>query len=232
MGQISDFLYAYQAQSDAERAIIILPEIFGVKDFTRELAGKVQIELGWNGYVLDHFYAVTGEVQTFAYDDMSGMEIMERMTGELFLPLLAQAVGMIQEAQPKLKHLAVWGFCFGGKLAYLSGVNPHVTDIVSCYGGASVQPGFYAGDSVVQALARARYADKSLKILGVYGEHDPMIPAADREKISTLLTESKISHQIKVYDAGHAFFNEDRADRYVEAAAKAAWNDVSNWLKR
>ena len=190
MSQIRDFLFAHGEQSDSERALIILPEIFGVKDFTRELAGKVQIELGWTGYVLDHFYAVTGKIETFSYDDMSGMSIMEQMTGELYLPLLNQAVQAVRERQTQLKRVAVWGFCFGGKLAYLSGVNPSVTDIVSCYGGASVAPGFYAGDSAVQALARARHADKQLRVLGVYGEHDPMIPAADREKADQLLSEA------------------------------------------
>jgi len=230
MSQIRDYLYVHSEQPDSESALIILPEIFGVKDFTRELAGKVQAELGWTGYVLDHFYAVTGKVETFAYDDMSGVSIMEQMTGELYLPLLDQAVHAVREHQPKLKRVAVWGFCFGGKLAYVSGVNPAVTDIVSCYGGASVAPGFYAGDSAVQALARARHADRQLRVLGIYGEHDPMIPAADREKASQLLSEAKLQHEMKTYDAGHAFFNEDREDRYVQTAAQAAWSDISNWL--
>ncbi len=231
MSQIRDFLFAHDEQPDSERALIILPEIFGVKDFTRELAGRVQTELGWTGYVLDHFYAVTGRVETFAYDDMSGMTIMEQMTGELYLPLLDQAVQAVRELQPQLKRVAVWGFCFGGKLAYVSGVNPVVTEIVSCYGGASVTPGFYAGDSAVQALARARHTDKQLRVLGIYGEHDPMIPAADREKAEQLLSEAKLQHDMKVYDAGHAFFNEDRQDRYVHAAAESAWRDISFWLK-
>ena len=230
MSQIADFLYAHSEAPQSKTALIVLPEIFGVKDFTRELAAKVQTELGIDGYVLDHFFAVTGKVQTFAYGDMSGAEIMDQMTGELYLPLLAKAVALIKERQPELERLIIWGFCFGGKLAYLSGVNPAVTDIVSCYGGASVAPGFYAGDSAVQALARARHQDKTLRVLGVFGEHDPMIPAADREKIHALLDEAKIHHDIKTYDAGHAFFNADREDRYVQSAAEEAWSDISAFL--
>lgn len=230
MSQVTDFLYAHTQASQSKAALIILPEIFGVKDFTRELAAKVQTELGIDSYVLDHFYAVTGKVQTFAYDDMSGAEIMDQMTGELYLPHLARAVALVRERQPELERLVIWGFCFGGKLAYLSGVNPAITDIVSCYGGASVSPGFYAGDSAVQALARARHQDKALRVLGIFGEHDPMIPSADREKIHSLLTEAKIQHEIKVYDAGHAFFNADREDRYVQSAAEQAWEDISAFL--
>ncbi|MEI6481509.1 MAG: dienelactone hydrolase family protein [Candidatus Saccharibacteria bacterium] len=231
MSQISEFLYASDVVTSSERALILLPEIFGVKHFTRDLADKVASETNWSGYVLDHFYAVTGKIQVFDYDDAgSGSKIMDQMTGEMFLPLLEKAISLIRERQPDVTRIAVWGFCFGGKLAYLSGVQPAVTDIVSCYGGASTRPGFYAGDSAVAALGRARQSDSELRVLGVFGADDPMIPADDRTKIDEALSSAKIQHDIKAYDAGHAFFNEDRTDRYDATAAQLAWVDIKQFL--
>jgi len=233
MSKLTEFLYAASdATADSEKAIIILPEIYGVKKFTRNLADSVENETGWSSYVLDHFYAVTGQVQEFDYTDMAGgSSIMDQMTGELYLPLLESAIGTIRARQPDLRRLAIWGFCFGGKLAYLSGVNPRVTEIISFYGGASSVPGFYAGDSAVTALSRARQGDTALRILAGYGVDDPMITADDRQKVDAALTVAKLTHKFNIYRAGHAFFNQDREDRYNAIAAQAAQADVWGFLK-
>lgn len=232
MTQLQDYLYAAGDVVSEEKAIVILPEIYGVQDFTRELAGKVQAELGWTGYVLDHFYAETGQVQTFSYDDATpGIEIMNKMTGEKYLALLEKAIAEIHKRQPKVQRIAVWGFCFGGKLAYLSGAQKEVTDIVSFYGGASLADNFYGDNSVIGALSQTRSNDAGLRVFAGFGENDEMIPAADVSMIHEQLDRAGISTEVRVYTAGHAFFNEDRKDRYVETAAKQAWTDVQKFLR-
>lgn len=232
MTQLQDYLYAAGDVVSEEKAIVILPEIYGVQDFTRELAGKVQAELGWTGYVLDHFYAETGQVQTFSYDDATpGIEIMNKMTGEKYLALLEKAIAEIHKRQPKVQRIAVWGFCFGGKLAYLSGVQKEVTDIVSFYGGASLAADFYKGDSVINALTMLRQGDGSLRVFAAFGENDEMIPASDVSTIHEELDQAGILTEVRVYAAGHAFFNEDRTDRYVKPAAEKAWADVQKFLR-
>jgi carboxymethylenebutenolidase len=231
MTQLQPYLYAVDGEMIAEKALIILPEIYGVQDFTRELAQKVQSELGWTGYVLDHFYAVTGKVQTFDYSDTSaGMAVMQQMTGEAYLSLLGEAIDEVMACQPGLVRLAIWGFCFGGKLAYLSGVDTRVTDIVSFYGGASLAPDFYDGKSVVEALTQKRMEDKNLRILAAFGKNDEMIPALDVENIRSQLEQAKITREVNTYPAGHAFFNEDRKDRYVQVASDQAWQDIIKFL--
>jgi len=231
MTQLQPYLYATDGEVVSEKALIILPEIYGVQDFTRELAQKVQSELNWTGYVLDHFYAVTGKVQTFDYSDASaGMAVMQQMTGEAYLSLLDKAIGEVMARQPDLVRLAIWGFCFGGKLAYLSGVNTRVTDIISFYGGASLAPGFYEGQSAVEALTQRRMGDKNLRILAAFGKNDEMIPASDVESICSQLERAKVACGVNTYPAGHAFFNEDRKDRYVQAASDQAWQDVFQFL--
>ena len=232
MTQLTNYLYAAGKVAAGDKALIILPEIYGVQDFTRELAGKVQSELGWTSYVLDHFYAETGKVETFDYDDATpGMEIMQRMTGEKYLALLDKAIAEVQKLQPDVERIAIWGFCFGGKLAYVSGVDHRVTDIVSFYGGASLESGFYQQLSSFWALIDERHHDDTLRIFAAYGRDDAMIPATDVATIQDLLEKDKIQHEVRLYDAGHAFFNEDRADRYNAAAAQKAWMDVKKFLR-
>lgn len=232
MTQLREYLYAAGEVATHDKALIILPEIYGVQDFTRNLAHQVQSELGWTSYVLDHFYAETGQAQTFSYSDPhSGMEIMQKMTGEKFLSLFEEAIVAVQERQPKLQRVAVWGFCFGGKLAYLSGVHPDVTEIVSFYGGASLAQDFYKGGSVIDALAGVRSQDKGLRVFAAFGENDEMIPASNVSAIHERLDKASISTEVQVYAAGHAFYNKDRTDRYNASAAQKAWTDVQKFLQ-
>ena len=231
MTQLQEYLYAAGDAAGSDKTLIILPEIYGVQDFTRELAQKVQVELGWTGYVLDHFYAVTGKPQVFDYADPApGMEIMQDMTGEQYLALLEKAITEIYKRQPNVARIAIWGFCFGGKLAYLSGVDKRVTDIVSFYGGASLAQDFYKGGSVIDALAAVRSQDKELRVFAAFGENDEMIPASDVSAIHERIDQAGIAAEVHVYAAGHAFFNEDRTDRYVAASAEKAWVDVARFL--
>jgi carboxymethylenebutenolidase len=232
MTQLTNYLYAAGKVAAEDKALIILPEIYGVQDFTRELAAKVQSELGWTSYVLDHFYAETGKAQIFDYDDAApGMAIMQKMTGEKYLTLLDKALAEVQKLQPHVARIAIWGFCFGGKLAYVSGVDRRVTDIVSFYGGASLEPGFYQQLSSFWALIDERHHDDALRIFAAYGRDDAMIPATDVATIQDLLEKEKIQHEVRLYNAGHAFFNEDRTDRYDATAAQKAWADVRKFLQ-
>lgn len=107
--QLTDYLYAAPTAGAPDKALIILPEIYGVQDFTRELAGQVTQETGWSGYVLDHFYSVLGKAEVIDYKDAArGMSIMQQMTGQQYLKLLQDALVEIKEKQPDLKRLAVW----------------------------------------------------------------------------------------------------------------------------
>ncbi len=232
MSQITEYLYASDSIASLDQAVLVLPEIYGLKPFAKQLADRCGSELFMTGYALDYFYALTGTANDFDYQAGAerGIELMRQMTGEKFIELLNQAIETIHERQPGLKHLVVIGFCFGGRLAYLSGANHTVTGIASFYGAGSNEPNFYEGYSAIESLANNRRNTTHLRVMGLFGTHDDSIPAADRQAIASKLAAAGIPTLIKEYDAGHAFFNADRADRYNQAAAEQAWQDFKNWL--
>ncbi len=230
---LNDFLYASAGVSEPMKAVIVLPEIYGLKAFAKELADTCAAELGFTGYALDYFFELTGQANDFDYRAgvQRGMELMGQMTGEKFLAILERAVQAIQERQPQLAELMVIGFCFGGRLAFLSGVNPRVQRIVSFYGAGSNGLDFYQGDSAIGALTTARRHDDTLRVFAAFGAQDESIPAEDRAKIAQRLGEAGIHYEAHEYAAGHAFFNDDRPDRYVATAAQASWHDLKAWLQ-
>jgi carboxymethylenebutenolidase len=226
---MKDFPYLYvspDSNTSSQHAVIVLPEIYGLNDFVRSVADRAAQELGAIGVGLDHFYAVNGQVNTIAYDEQEkGMTLMQAVTGEGFIELLGKTIDSIMMEYPMAKNITVLGFCFGGKLAYLSGVDKRVTTIVSFYGGASLAPDFYQGKSAVRSLVDARKDDADLRVLGLFGEQDELIPLQDREAIHDTLSGAGINCEIRVLKAGHAFFNQDRADRYNASAAEVAWRN-------
>jgi carboxymethylenebutenolidase len=231
---MKDFPYLYvspDSNTSSQHAVIVLPEIYGLNDFVRSVADRAAQELGAIGVGLDHFYAVDNQVHTIGYDEHEkGVELMQAVTGETYLSLLGKTIDSIFAKYPSVVDITVLGFCFGGKLAYLSGVDERVNTIVSFYGGASLASDFYRGKSAVQALAEARQDDTNLRVVGLFGEQDELISEGDRQGVHDELARAHIPCEIAVFSAGHAFFNQERSDRYSEAAAQEAWKYVLNFF--
>ncbi|MBV9269825.1 MAG: dienelactone hydrolase family protein, partial [Candidatus Eremiobacteraeota bacterium] len=125
---------------------------------------------------------------------------------------LQAAAADIKSVFPKGKQ-GIWGFCMGGKIALKQAVAHPET-----YSAAAIFYGAVAGTD-----------PKAMKVpmVGNYGEKDTGIPAADVRAFADALT---VPHDIKVYpEAGHAFFDDQRAS-YVDSAATDAWRRTIAFL--
>lgn len=229
------YLYTNTAHytQESTKAVIVLPEIFGITDFIKGVTDRIAEEFSLPAFALDHFYSVTGEAEVFDYygDYSRNMEIMNSMKGEDFYKLFQQALGEIQAEYPAITEFVVVGFCFGGRLAFLAGMDERVAKVISFYGGQPHLPNYFDGKSPIEALAKAR-GSSGLGVLAFYGGQDESIPAEDRAKTKQFLADANISYAEKVYSqAGHAYFNDARPERYNAEAAKASWDEVKDFLK-
>lgn len=207
-----------------EWAIVVLPEIFGINGFVSGVVERLALTHGVPVYAIDFFFPVTGEHKMYDYvaDREAAHGAMERVTNEAFNTYFKSELDRIQAEHPSVTKFAVVGFCFGGRLAYLAGLDSRVQKIVSFYGGR-------AGECVA-LLAKAR-AHTSLKVLAFFGGQDASIPLGDRDQTAHVLTEAGISYQAITYEeAGHAFMNQERGDRYHEASAQDATKELDVFL--
>lgn len=102
--------------------------------------------------------------------------------------------------------IGITGFCMGGRLALTAAVEE--SDLFSI-----VAP-FYGDVAHVDPKAM------HIPVCGSYGGRDPSIPAASVRAFAASLT---VPNDVKIYDeAGHAFFDDQRAS-YVASAAEDAW---------
>ena len=216
----------------SDRAVIVLPEIFGMNKFIISTTDRLAEELGVKAFALDHFFPVTGKSQVFSYDDHEApMGTMQQLSGRQFLDFFIASLDEVTQNNPEVKSFTVVGFCFGGKLAFLAGTDRRVTQIASFYGSRSVQGDFYEGKSVLEALTTSRASDSSLSVMGLFGASDPSLPAEAREETKKAFTAADISYQERVYDAGHAFMNYERTNMHSSEASKLAWADLVNFLQ-
>ncbi len=217
-------------QTDKDRALVVLPEIFGMQPFITQTVDRLAKQFGVLGLGFDHLYVGTNKVQLYDYQTggEAGIAAMQKVSGEKFLSLFSQTFDELQKQYPAIKHVIVLGFCFGGRLAFLTGRDKRVNKIISFYGGGPHTP-FYAGMGSVEALTQVRHDDSSLQVLAFYGSQDQSISETDRNKTKQLFSTAHISYQEHVYDAPHAFANYDRQN-YNEAAANQAWAEVTRFL--
>lgn len=228
---MKDYLIASETDSNAKRAIVVLPDIWGQTDYSfltlKQLTEKFQCPC----YMLDYFYEITNKPSKFnpETDEATAVGLMNTLRGEDFNKIFSTAISDIKSAQPNLKELIVIGFCFGGRLAYLSGLEKAVTKIVSFYGAGAHTEDYINGQTPIEALRSKRKNDKQLNVLSYYGTQDGSIPTEDRTITKDEFKKAGINYLAKEYDAGHAYFQPGRPN-YSEAAAIDSWQVLEKFI--
>jgi len=221
----SDSFDAYCALPASGRGpgLLVLQEIFGVNANMRALAVRFA-EVGYVALVPDMFWRVE---RRFERSDDSGMADAFAVS-QRFDPEAAR--GDLQAAHAHLLGLAgctgrvgAVGFCLGGTLAFLTATSSRVDgrspDAVVCYYGSGIND--YLGE--VDRLESP--------ILLHYGTRDDYITADKVAEVEAALA-GRPDVEIHLYDAGHAFSNEDSARFYDPAAAAEAWPRTLEFLSR
>jgi carboxymethylenebutenolidase len=230
---MNDYLKLFSPKPDATQIIIMLPDIWSQTPYSADTATQIAQKFSMPVYMLDYFYQLTGKANIFdpSTDQDIAPELMAKMTGEDFINIFNKALEDIKSNQPKLESITVIGFCFGGRLAYLSGLSSEVKKIVAFYGAGAHIANYYEGKTPIEALCEIRRNDQSLSVLSFYGSRDGSIPESDRQTTSQAFKDAGIDYAEKIYDAGHAYFQPGRAEMYNEAAASASWVDLENFIK-
>lgn len=196
--------------------IVVAPEIFGLSPWIRSVAQRLARE-GFRAVAPEIFVR---DAQPLGADMGSWMSRI----GRLGVP---QAVADLRSALEQLQggKGAVIGFCLGGALSLLTAAEGGVSACVDCYG----RPRWGKSDALhpVNAIDAARRI--CCPVLAVYGRRDEGIAVTDAEALGALLPAGS---ELALYDAGHAFLNDTRPDRYAEGQATLAWGKISGFLRR
>lgn len=229
---MNEFLHVLGEDSNSEHAILLIPDIWGLTDYNRVTAQSFADKYHRPCYTLDYFYQITAKPSKFdsAADSITAPALMNKMTGDDFFAIFNKAIDKIKDNQPNLESIAVVGFCFGGRLAYLAGLEKLVDKIVSFYGVGATKPDFYQHKSAVDALCESRAGDTNLKVLAFYGLNDESITESDRQTVATIMQTSHISYKHHEFPAGHAYFQAGRSS-YDDSSARQSSNILDKFFE-
>lgn len=201
---ISAFLYApSDAPGDILGGIVLIQEIFGVNDHIRAVASRYASK----GYMVlvpafyDHME--TGvELDYRERDFVRGRDLVASLGWETALRDVAAAIRELRQRLPEgANAVAAVGYCWGGSLAFLAACR--LADGLAC---AVSYYGRHTFDF--------RHESARCPVLFHFGGKDSLIPQENVQALATAQPEQTIH----IYDAGHGFNCEQRADYNPEAA--------------
>lgn len=198
-------------------AVIIIQEIFGVNGHIRSVADQYALA-GYVALAPDIFWRSEPRVE-LGYegaDRDKGIAIMQKTDVDLVVTDLAAAAAALRAMPEVTGNVAAIGYCFGGRLAYLSAARGSVDVAVSYYGGGI--------QNLLDEAAKIR-----VPIQFHYAELDAGIPldAVERVKASFAGRDDVEFH---LYPGAHHGFNCPDRSAYDQHASALALGRTLTFL--
>jgi len=189
--------------------VVILQEIFGVNDHIRAVC-DLYAEEGYSAIAPDIFWRVRPDA-TLPYGETGIREGRELASGcdlDLALKDIAATLDYLRALPGATGKAAAIGFCFGGRLAYLTAARTNV-DVSICYYGGGIDQHAAEAPSI------------RCPIMLHWGAEDAAITASARAAVRTALAASDRAETYVYAGAGHGF-NCDRRPSFHSFAASLA----------
>jgi carboxymethylenebutenolidase len=212
-----------RASTASGAGIVILPDVRGLHPYYEELALRFA-ENGVDAISIDWFGRTAGlGSREHGFDYMP--HVNQTTWGGLSADIRAAADHLRMADEGRVSALFTTGFCFGGRVAFLSStLGLGLAGTIGFY-GLPTGPGrndIPAPIDLVDQLANP--------ILGLFGGADPAIPPESTAAFEEALTKAGVEHRIVVYEgAPHSFFDR-KADEFADAS-RQAWEETLTFIR-
>ena len=201
--------------------IVVLPDVRGLHAYYRELALRFA-EAGVDAVAIDYF----GRTADTA-DRGTDFEYAPHVSRTTFAGLSADvAAGAehLRSSDRPIRSLFTIGFCFGGRLAFVTAtLGLDLAGVIGFY-GLPLGPGRNDVPAPVDVADRFE-----CPVLGLFGGDDGAIPPSSVTTFETALGRVGVEHRIISYPgAPHSFF--DRTYEEHAAASADAWQQVLGFI--
>ena len=208
--------------SASKRALIVLPEVFGLNGWVRGVAERLATH-GVASLAMPLFARTAPELDlAYAEEDLiEGRRHKDATTADQILEDLGVAIAWLKQRCPQAP-IDVVGFCFGGHAALLAATLPEVRASFDFYGAGVSRGRPGGGPPSLQLLPQVRG-----QLTCICGSADPLIPAEDRKAIQEALRTADPSGErlryVEIPDADHGFMCESR-NSFSAAASARGWS--------
>ncbi|MEI8000525.1 MAG: dienelactone hydrolase family protein [Actinomycetes bacterium] len=217
---------AFEAVPDgvARGGVVVVQEAFGVNAHIRDVTERFAAA-GYHAIAPAYFHrAGGGRVED--YTDVAAIfPLFEGLTDDGILTDTDAALDHLHAAGFTDDRIGIVGFCFGGRVTFLVGLERTLGAAVGFYGGGIATKGALPFPMLLDRTAELR-----TPWLGLFGDLDASIPVDDVEHLRSVLTGAGVATEVVRYaGARHGFHCDARAD-YDEAAARDAWTRTLAWF--
>jgi carboxymethylenebutenolidase len=196
--------FVARPQTEANAAVLLIHEWWGMNDHIRDLAGRYAKE----GYVCVAPDLYRGRVAT---DTAEASALMQALAIDDGVETIRKALDAAAETY-EVKRFVITGYCMGGTFALRAACEmPEL---------AAAAP-FYGDIPEESVLAKLR-----VPTLFIAGKKDAWINEQKVNQLRAVAAKYNLPVEVVSYDADHAFFNDTRPQVYDAAAAADAWRRV------
>jgi carboxymethylenebutenolidase len=204
-----------------DAGVVIAPDVRGLHPFYEELAERFA-SAGVHAIAFDYF-GRTGGIERRP-DDFEYMPHVRQTTPKtVFADIAASRTHL--EKETKARRTFVLGFCFGGRIAFLSSAEVSgLAGVVGFYGRLGKR------ENDPWPVPAEEAPRMRAPVLGLFGGDDPGIPPSDIAAFDDALRAAKLPHYVHTYPgAPHSFF--DRTFNEHRAECDDAWRRVLAFMK-
>lgn len=207
-------------QALARGAVLLIHDVWGFTDFYKDLARRIAAQ-GFAAQLID-FLGRQGELPAALRTperpplppnaQEQARARAEQLTDRQFLQ---DAQGAVDDLRARgAGRVVAWGFCWGGRLAYVAAARLRGLDgVIAYYGFLRAAPGRLSPPDLVPEMR--------VPVLGVFGGADPGIPADQVADFEARLRQAGQPHELVTYPgAPHGFLRynpKDHADAVQDA---------------
>ncbi len=214
-GTVFDAFLARAAQPTGA-GMLVLPDVRGLHHYYEELVLRFA-EAGIDSLAIDYFARTapsSARDESFDYQPHVGQTTYPTLAADI-------AAGAKElRASGRVRSLFSVGFCFGGRLAFLTSAQDlHLAGAIGFY-GSPTGPARNGSPAPVEVAGQMH-----APILGLFGGADQGIPQEARDEFDRALTAAGVEHELLAYPgAPHSFFDRKAAD-FADASTDA-WRQV------
>jgi carboxymethylenebutenolidase len=211
--------------------VLVISEIFGVHEYIADITRRLAKE----GYlaIAPEMFVRQGDPSQYKEIAKLQSEIIAKVPDAQVIADLDATVQWATQNGGNANRVAITGFCWGGRITWLSATMPEVRAGVAWYGRLVGEKTAGNPRHPVDIAAELK-----APVLGLYGSADTGIPLESVDKMRQALAvagsknlEAKASRFEIYLDAPHAF-HADYRETYRAGPAADGWVKCLDWFKR
>ena len=211
--------------------VIVVSEIFGVHEYIADVTRRFA-KLGYLA-IAPEFFTRAGDPNTYGTIAEIQANIVAKTPDTQVLNDLQAALVWAGKNGGDLKRVGVTGFCWGGRITWLSATLPQVRAGVAWYGRLIGEKTEGNPRHPVDIAAELK-----APVLGLYGGADTGISLESIDQMRAALALAAPKNpaakacQFEVYPATPHAFHADYRASYREGPAKDGWEKCIAWFKK